>query len=218
MMSESKRSTPPVSSSSNTTSGQEGLTLPDAPEPLDQEDYPDVSFWWESDWTAHCERQKDHGKTPPKLGFLTDDKGAPITESRIKKFMSYAKVAWNELYRQRRDPNSWTKKTPTAASYFMLNMKRNFPEFCYCEGDWKAERFAIIKYPDWCRNTRDTGHLTRASQFFYLWIALILVIFCCSRTSAFKAQERRQLEGYSKAETSKDQARIATWHTGHRPG
>lgn len=143
----------------------EALVIPDAPESLDEEDYPDVPYWQESDWTTHCERQKDCGKTTSKLGFLTDDDGNPLPESRIKKFMSNAKLAWNELYRHRLDPSSWTKKTPRAASYFAHIMKTSFPEFRYCEGDWKIERFAIIKYPDWCRDARETGHLTRASQF-----------------------------------------------------
>jgi hypothetical protein len=40
-------------------------------------------------------------------------------------------------------------------------MKAKFPEFCLCDGNWKAERFAIIKYPDWCRDTRGSGRLTR---------------------------------------------------------
>ncbi|KAH9990113.1 hypothetical protein BJV77DRAFT_1069130 [Russula vinacea] len=76
--------------------------------------------------------------------------------------MSHAKHAWNELYRLRLDPASWTKKTLRAASYFSHIMKTDFPEFGYCEGDWKVERFAIIKYPDWCRDARETGQLTRA--------------------------------------------------------
>lgn len=102
----------------------------------------------------------------PKHGFLTDDNGDPLTESRIKEFMSHAKRAWNELYRCRLDPTSWTKKTPRAASYYAHIMKMSFREFCYCEGDWKAERFAITKYPDWCRDARETGHLIREFHLF----------------------------------------------------
>lgn len=156
---------PSISETTSRHGDPEALAVPDAPEALDKEDYPNVPYWRESDWTAHCERQKDQGKTMPKLGFLTSDDGSPLAESRIKRFMSHAKLTWNELYRHRLDPISWTKKTPKAAFYFMHIMKRSFPEFCYCDGDWKIERFAIIKYPDWCRDARDTGHLTRAFSF-----------------------------------------------------
>lgn len=153
------------------------LVIPKGPEPLDQDDYPCVLYWRESDWATHCERQKDLGRTMPKLGFLTDDEGNPVAESRMKKFMSHAKHAWNELYRLRLDPASWTKKTPRAASYFSHIMKTDFPEFGYCEGDWKVERFAIIKYPDWCRDAHETGQLTRAFQFSPLDLANVVLLF-----------------------------------------
>jgi hypothetical protein len=139
----------------------EAITIPDAQEALEEEDYPDVPYWQESDWTKHVERQKEHGRPFSKLGFLTGKDGSSITESRIKEFMSHAKQVWNELYHHRLDPPSWTKKTQTMGSSFEREMKEKFPEFCYGEGNWKAERFAIIKYPDWCRDTRESKRLTR---------------------------------------------------------
>ena len=76
--------------------------------------------------------------------------------------MSHAKQVWNELYWHRLDPSSWTKKTPAASSFFANEMMAKFPEFRYCEGIWKVERFGIVKYPDWCRDGRESGRLTRA--------------------------------------------------------
>jgi hypothetical protein len=139
----------------------EALVVPNAPEPLDEENYPDVQYWHEENWIKHTERQKDRGQSVPKLGFLTDRDGNLVAESRIKVFTSTAKQAWNELYRHRLDPSSWTKKTPKAASYLVHVLKTNFAEFCYCDGDWKVERFAVVKYPDWCRDARESGRLTR---------------------------------------------------------
>ncbi|KAI0281565.1 hypothetical protein BC826DRAFT_1111260 [Russula brevipes] len=140
----------------------EVLVVPDAPEPLGEEEYPDVPYWYDEDWIKHSERQKICGDVVPRLGFLTDSDGSLVTESRIKIFTSTAKQAWNELYRYRLDPSSWTKKTPKAASYLAHVLKTSFPEFRYCDGDWKVERFAVIKYPDWCRDARESGRLTRA--------------------------------------------------------
>jgi hypothetical protein len=145
----------------------DSLVVPDPPQPLDQEDYPDVYYWHEEDWVKYTERQRDRGQLPPRLGFLTDEDGSPVPESRIKTFMSTAKQAWNELYRLRLDPSSWTKKTPKAASYLAYIMKMSFDEFRYCDGDWKVERFAIIKYPDWCRDARESGRLTRMSNIIF---------------------------------------------------
>jgi len=85
-------------------------------------------------------------------------------------FISAAKQAWNELYRLWLDPSLWTKKTPKAASYFTHIMKTGFDKFQYCDGDWKVEQFAIIKYPDWCRDAREPGHLTCTSD---------ILLSCC---------------------------------------
>jgi len=74
--------------------------------------------------------------------------------------MSTAKQAWNELYHLQLNPSSWTKKTLKAASYLTYIMKMSFDEFQYCDGDWKVEWFAIIKYPDWCHDARESGRLT----------------------------------------------------------
>jgi hypothetical protein len=148
------------------TSARDGpvdtLFIPDAPAVLEEDNYPDVPYWHDSVWAQHIDRQKDRGKTVSKLGFLTDQDGCPVSESRIKGFMSHAKQTWNELYRHRLDPSSWTKKTPTAAAFYAHEMRKKYEEFTYCDGNWKAERFAIIKYPDWCRDVRETGRLTRA--------------------------------------------------------
>ena len=157
---------PQVLSVSDTAPNQEkpdGLHVPDPPQPLDQDDYPYIRYWHEDDWIKFTEQQRERGQVPSRLGFLTNEDSSPVLESRIKTFMSTAKQAWNELYRLRLDPSSWTKKTPKAASYFTYIMKTKFDEFQYCDGDWKVEQFAIIKYPDWCRDARESGQLTRTS-------------------------------------------------------
>lgn len=137
------------------------LVIPPAPEILNEADYPDVPYWNESDWTNYSERQRDRGKPVSRLAFLTDEDGGLITESRIKEIVSYAKQAWNGLFCHRLDPSSWTKKTPSVAKFFWHMIKLEYPEFCYCDGNWKVEHFAIIKYPDWCRDAREPGNLTR---------------------------------------------------------
>ncbi|KAI0276459.1 hypothetical protein BC826DRAFT_1114125 [Russula brevipes] len=95
----------------------EALVIPDTPEPLDEDEYLDIPYWHDEDRVKHSEQQKDCRKVAPRLGFLTDADGNIVTESWIKVFTMTAKQAWNELYRHRLDPSSWTRKTPKAASY-----------------------------------------------------------------------------------------------------
>jgi hypothetical protein len=130
-------------------------------EPLCTDDFPDVSFWKFSDWTKHREEHENGGESVGKLDFLTDENGEVCTKERKKDFSRYAYELWNQLYLHRLDPISWTKRVPSASTYYYEGMKSRFIEFCYCEGDWKAEHFAIARYPDWANNQRDSGKLTR---------------------------------------------------------
>ncbi|KAH9161164.1 hypothetical protein EDB89DRAFT_1914071 [Lactarius sanguifluus] len=157
----------PATPQNNTRDAKpETIDIADAPELLKEDDYPDIPYWHESVWTDYCEWQKDRGNSVHKLGFLTNKDGDPIVESRVKEFMTHAKQSWSELYRHRLDLLSWTKKTLPAGSFFTHEMKVQFSEFHYCGGNWKAERFAIIKYPDWCQDARESGCLTHALLIF----------------------------------------------------
>jgi hypothetical protein len=109
----------------------EALVIPNTPEPLDEDEYPDVPYWHDEDWVKHSERQKDCGEGAPRLGFLTDADGNVVSESRIKVFTTTVKQAWNELYRHRLDPSSWTRKTPKAASYDRMRWTCAFPLIAY---------------------------------------------------------------------------------------
>jgi len=84
----------------------DSLNLPDPLQPLDQEDYPYVWYWNKEDWVKYTEWQHDREQVPPRLRFLTDEEGSPVSESRIKTSMSTAKQAWNELYCLWLDPSS----------------------------------------------------------------------------------------------------------------
>jgi uncharacterized protein YneF (UPF0154 family) len=114
-----------------------------------------VLYWHEVDWILHGEKQWD-SDTDSKLDFLTDHNGQTLSEKHIEVIMDSARQTWTQLHSHLLDPKSW-KKAEEAKQYFNTVMKAEFPEFRYCEGDWKIEWFAAIKYPDWCRHTWDKG-------------------------------------------------------------
>ena len=72
------------------------LDVPNPPQPLDQNDYPGVCYWYEEDWIKYTQHKLD--QAPPRLLFLTNKDGIPVMESQIRIFISAAKQAWNELY------------------------------------------------------------------------------------------------------------------------
>jgi hypothetical protein len=55
------------------------------------------------------------------------------------------------------------------AEYFSNCMRVAFPEFRWCENDWKVHAFATERYPDWTnsKDVRGEGHLhTHFNVFF----------------------------------------------------
>ncbi|KAF8261938.1 hypothetical protein EI94DRAFT_1809604 [Lactarius quietus] len=93
--------TPPIPMTSETGASNGSvntliISQADTLEALEQDDYPDVPYWHDSDWAQQSDRQKDCGKTVSKLGFLTDKGGRAVSESRIKEFMGHAKQVWND--------------------------------------------------------------------------------------------------------------------------
>ena len=99
------------------------LIIPEAPEMLDESNYLGVPYWYETDWLGDSGQQRDGAKSISKLNFLTDKNGRPVMELWIKEFTMQAKQLWNELYCHCLDPSLWTKKTLTAASYFINKMR-----------------------------------------------------------------------------------------------
>ena len=139
---------------------QPGLRLLEDPALCHREDFPDV-VWTRSEWNKIEERRKNEGLPSKKLGFLTDEAGAPVSRDRLLEMTKTANRGWNDLHHVRHDPSSWNKRSNQAGQYFSSFMRSKFEEFRWCERDWKIEAFATIKYPDWNRGSRSSGGLSR---------------------------------------------------------
>ncbi|KAG6895764.1 hypothetical protein C0992_012770 [Termitomyces sp. T32_za158] len=114
----------------------------------DRDDYPDVTYWTEKEWTDWMEKQKNSNGSADKVGFLTDEDGI-ADKNQISQISERAKVLWNELEGNGQAPKSWKKKTNSARNYFYAHMLADFPDFLLADGYWKLERFATIRFPDW---------------------------------------------------------------------
>lgn len=145
-------------------SDQSDLDIPPMPDELDQRNYPDVPFWQHMEWAM---KEKDSVSEVKIFDFLTDELGEVVSSGQLKEMSEVAKEAWIELYSNHMDPKSWGKKGWLSAKYFNSVMKNPFPEFCYCDGNWKIEIFAMLKYPDWKKFCQKPGNLTR-TVFFLL--------------------------------------------------
>ena len=99
-----------------------------------------------------------------KLQFITDQDGTMVSNERLTAISKEARLLWVSLYKKRQDPKHWGIKSKFASDYFSNSMRIKFEEFQWCEGDWKIEAFATIRYPDWV-SSRDGGILTRLHIF-----------------------------------------------------
>ncbi|KAF8799949.1 hypothetical protein BYT27DRAFT_7263333 [Phlegmacium glaucopus] len=131
--------------------------LPPALSELDPEDYPDARYWTQSSWTEYKKNQLNQGSTIFGLGFLCDADGNRVSKDRLDAMTKRAKQLWNTLFRHRQDPFTWGKKGDFVADFFSRQMRNSFPEFGLCEGNWKADAFAIVRYPDWSSKVRSSG-------------------------------------------------------------
>lgn len=150
----------------------------DVPAPLEQLDvgeYPYVKFWDLSDWTHFKSKKTDAGISFHKLQFMEDEEGKPVSSERLAKMTKTAKELWNELYSTRSDPATWSTKLHSNSQYFARTMQLEYPEFRYCDGNWKADAFATIRFPDWNRADRSSGVLSR--EFMFLLISFLIVHF-----------------------------------------
>ena len=169
------------------------LVIPCAPEELDPEDYESACFWTQISWNNYKKHQVNQGLNVKSLGFMCNADGDLVSKERLATMTKRAKQLWTTCYHLRMDPPSWTKKTEDVSLYFIRNMRISFPEFALCEGNWKAEAFAVIRYPDWASDVRGSGTLTRELLFHLSFHSYIIYVHSSRETTVKgKAKKRRQ--------------------------
>lgn len=146
--------------------------IPPSPVALSEDDYDEARFWRLEDWNKFQAQEKEAGRRPARLEFLTDEQGEVVTQKRKKEFYEYFSVLSASLFAAREDPGTWKKKTKFASEFISNSMRGKFIEFRLCDGDWKLEKYGSIKYSDWDKGPRESGQLRRTSQLS-VWPLLI---------------------------------------------
>ncbi|KAF9496979.1 hypothetical protein BDN71DRAFT_1588572 [Pleurotus eryngii] len=121
-----------------------------------------VKFFTSREWTHYVEQQGNIGLAVKKTDFLEKLGGGPVDEARAAEFSKRATEIFTHLWRYKHDPITWGKKSHLVGIFFAASMRKHFVEFQLCEGDWKAEAYATLKYCDFTRNRRDNGSLLKS--------------------------------------------------------
>ena len=155
------------------------FVIPKSPATCEKEDFLEVKFWTKDEWKGYqkdcLDRQIDYGK----LDFITDENGEPVSGTRLAAMSAKARELFTTLYRYKRDPRSWGTRASEESAYFSNFMRAAFQEFRGCESDWKVHAFATERYPDWSKDVRGSGNITRRSSLFYFSLINLCRYFRC---------------------------------------
>ncbi len=128
------------------------LSIPAPLAQLQQTDFPKVRFWTMKEWNDHKAAEQRRNETIHKLAFITNNCGEPVANEYLEQMSDTARMFFNELHTHGLAPPTWKAKSKAASDFFINNMALKFPELRWCEGgSWKAEAFAVTRYPDCSR-------------------------------------------------------------------
>ena len=134
---------------------------------LKREDYPNVKFWYRRDWLNHVKdggsstdvgTESVRGKTLMSKGinknakYIEDADGEPVDGWRLRDIRAHARAIWASFQTVGRAPSTWGRANIEVAYAFRREMRTKFPEFAFCENEWKADQLATDHYPSWYSN------------------------------------------------------------------
>ena len=132
--------------------------------------FPKIRFWTAKEWNTYKSTQRRNNETIRKLAFVTTSDGGPVTNEYLEQMSETARRLFNELYNRGLALPTWKAKSQTASDFFINTIVLDFPELRWCEGGrWKAEAFAVTRYPDCSRKFFNTG------SFFSLSVVKVLL-------------------------------------------
>ena len=124
-----------------------------------KDDYENVKFWTKDKWKKHQTDCKLRNRECGKLDFLTDEAGNAVGKSRLAAMSTKAWELFKTLHRHGLSLEKWGAQGAEEAEYFSSCMRGAFPEFKWCESDWKVHAFVTERYPDWTKDVHGAGHL-----------------------------------------------------------
>jgi len=120
--------------------------------PLEQKDFPHVSFWFRSDWSSKREELTD-----PKI-FVETENGEIVSRKRMDDMRKYARGLWDTFQEEGIAPQKWGEATAHLRERYHRFMYEGFPELKLCDKDWKVDLIATLHYPSWYNYWVTKGH------------------------------------------------------------
>jgi hypothetical protein len=134
------------------------LSIPPPSATLERKDFPNVRFWSLKKWNDYKATRQRSNEAFSKLAFITTTSGEPVANDYLERMSETARSLFTELHARALAPPTWKAKLKTVSDFFVNSIVLEFPELRWCEGgSWKAEAFAVTRYPDCSRKFFNTG-------------------------------------------------------------
>lgn len=131
--------------------------------PLNQEDYPNVRFWFKRLWTEFSNditlpagtQAQSRGRTRASLNvnvtmqYVELEDGKAIDGDRASEIRKFARAIWVSFGKRGLAPVKWGQADVETRKQYCQEMNSRFPELRFCDLDWKSEQIAIDNYPSW---------------------------------------------------------------------
>jgi len=156
------------------------LIILDSPPPCYQEDYEDVQFWTQAEWTQYEHKKREKGDRFHKLRFISQENGSMVDNARLSAIGKEATELWNTLYHTCDDPPSWKSKTKIASEYFSNSMPSNSKNFDGVRATGKLKHLLPT-----ISQTGVDGHKAQGSYLVRYIFLLLACSLCLSRCTSF---------------------------------
>ncbi|KAF8059564.1 hypothetical protein FPV67DRAFT_1674627 [Lyophyllum atratum] len=133
---------------------------------MDQDDYPDIKYWFKKDYIAAKKDKKTfstiHTRKPEPNGntmtwYVEDEDGDPVNGHHVDRIRADARSIWVYLRDNNMAPATWAEANIAALNYYEHYLCDRHPELSYGANNWKAHQIATDNYPSW-----SSSHLPRA--------------------------------------------------------
>jgi hypothetical protein len=113
-------------------------------------DFPLISSWSDAKDLAEND-------LPERVAFLQDAMGDPVSSARVKQIRDDLRNVFMQICMAMRSAilNKWSDYDATFKNTIFRHLRIHYPEFTYCDDNWKANKFISNFYTNWHRNLRD---------------------------------------------------------------
>jgi len=141
------------------------------PRPLNQNGFPDSTFWTEKSWEAWVEKEREIGTfNSNKQGeginssWMVDADGDRVDVDQQQKILGEARRTWNTMSAFQIPLTTYRLAPVPTLDYFRARMESKFWELQLCTDHWKVDRVWKENFSSWNKPAEPKGQPKKVSR------------------------------------------------------